>query len=283
MVKYLIFGNGFLGNKFQEYFESIGESTILLKDRIGPITTYKELKFQIKEYKPEIVVNAIGKTGKPNVDWCEDHREETFFSNVTIPTMMAEICQDMDKYMVHIGSGCVYEGDNNGLGYTEEDESNFKGSFYSRTKIYSEQILKEYSNILQLRIRMPIDSEPSAKNLITKLTKYTKVINERNSVTCIPDLMKITNELIYRKETGIFNVANKGNISHKKILDIYREIVDSNFELPEFISVEELKGLTIAGRSNCVLSTQKLENLGIEVKNVKTGIRECMKEYKKWI
>jgi dTDP-4-dehydrorhamnose reductase len=39
----------------------------------------------LDEVKPDVVINAAGKTGKPNVDWCEDHKEETLRSNDTGP------------------------------------------------------------------------------------------------------------------------------------------------------------------------------------------------------
>jgi len=172
MTKILILGNGFLGNRLYNYFRDNREDVILSDERIGPVITYKEIKNLINKYNPESVLTCIGKTGRPNVDWCESNKESTFFSNVTIPTFIAEVCNDMNIRMLHLGSGCIYEGDNEGKGYSEDDEPNFRGSFYSRTKIYSEQILSEYKDILQLRIRMPIDNRPGDRNLIDKLLKY---------------------------------------------------------------------------------------------------------------
>lgn len=278
MTKILILGNGFLGNRLYNYFRDNREDVILSDERIGPVTTYKEIKNLINKYNPESILTCIGKTGRPNIDWCESNKESTFFSNVTIPTFIAEVCDDMNIRMVHLGSGCIYESDNEGKGYSEDDKPNFRGSFYSRTKIYSEQILSGYKDILQLRIRMPIDNRPGDRNLIDKLLKYDKIINEQNSITYIPDFLKITKELIDRKETGTFNIVNEGSIGHKEILGLYKEIVDPEFKMPEFIEIEELD--TIAKRSNCILSTKKLEDIGIKVRDVREAIRECMYIYK---
>lgn len=281
MCKYLILGNGFLGNRFYNYFRYNREDVILSNERIGPIATSKEIKFLIAKYQPEIVINAIGKTGRPNVDWCQNHKEETFFSNVTIPAFIAEVCNDANIRMVHIGSGCIYEGineQNPEKGFRELDNPNFTGSFYSKTKIYSEQILSRYKNILQLRIRMPIDNRPGDRNLIDKLLKYNKVIDEQNSVTYIQDFLKIATELINRKETGIFNIVNQESIGHKEILLLYKQIVDPEFKMPKFIDINEL--YTIAGRSNCILSTKKLEDIGISVRDIREAIKECMYIYK---
>ena len=278
MIKYLIFGDGFIGNKFKEYFNNIGEESIIVKDRIN---TTKDIWIHIIKYKPEIIINAIGKTGRPNVDWCEIHKDETFFSNVTVPTLLAEVCTDTKIRIIHIGSGCIYEGNKQ---FTEEDKPNFKDSFYSRTKIFSEQILNTYdNNILQLRIRMPIDNKPSDRNLITKLVRYKEVIADiPNSITYLPDLMLISKELMDRKESGIYNVVNSGVITHRELLEMYKWYVDPTYQLPKFIELEELEKLVVARRSNCTLSTNKLEQKGITIKNVRNVLKDCMEEYRKW-
>lgn len=283
MCKYLILGNGFLGNRLYNYFRDNREDVILSNERIGSITTSKEIKFLITKHQPEIVINAIGKTGRPTVDWCELNKESTFFSNVTIPTFIAEVCNDTDIRMVHLGSGCIYEGDNEGKGYSEDDEPNFRESFYSRTKVYSEQILSRYKDVLQLRIRMPIDNKPSDRNLITKLVKYREVIGDiENSITIIDTLLETAKKLIDMRKAGVYNVIN-GEITHRRILELYKEIVDPEYEMPRFIGVDELKKLTMAGRSNCVLSIEKLKNDGIEVENINEAMRRCLAEYRKYI
>ena len=276
MCRFLIFGNGWLGNKFNNYLDD----AILVKERINSI---KDIEKQIIKNNPKIVINAIGKTGRPNIDWCELHKDETFFSNVTIPTLMEEVCTNTDIYMVHIGSGCIYQSNNNEI-WSENDKPNFKGSFYSRTKIFSEKILSEYDNVLIIRIRMPIDNIPSPRNLIDKLVGYEKVIGDiPNSVTYIPDLMTIAKTLMDRKDTGIFNVSNKGAITYREILEMYKNIVDPLYELPIFIGLEELKNLIVAGRSNCILNIDKLSQKGIQVRNTEEALKECFQEYKRYI
>ena len=95
MCHYLIFGNGYLGNRFANFLKDS-----IMADR--RISTINDIDSQIKMHNPEIVINAIGKTGSPNIDWCEEHRDETFFSNVTVPTLIAEVCTNADVRMVHI-------------------------------------------------------------------------------------------------------------------------------------------------------------------------------------
>lgn len=271
-MRYLIFGNGYLGNKFKKY---LGKDASITSVDIGNIDKVNKI---LKTKKPNVVINCAGKTGRPNIDWCEDHKEETMYSNVVGPLVLAKKCLDNKIFMVHIGSGCVYQGDNECQGFTEEDVPDIQKmpSFYSLTKFTSEYLLKSFP-VLQCRIRMPVDSEKSNRNFITKITNYEYVINEENSITIIDDLISATLKLIKKKKTGIYNITNPGKITHKEILDKYTELVDKNFKY-KIIETKKLK--TKAGRSNCVLSTSKLEKAGIKLPEVHTAIEKVLKNYK---
>ncbi len=271
-MKYIIFGNGYLGNKYKEF---LGNDAEISNADIGNIELVIN---ELKEKKPEIAINCAGKTGRPNIDWCEDNREETIYSNIVGPLILARVCKENDIFMVHIGSGCIYQGDNNGKGFTEEDIPKLSEipSFYSQTKFISEYMLKQYS-VLQCRIRMPIDSKKHPRNLITKITNYKNVISEENSITVIDDFMRATVDLIKKRKTGIYNVTNPGSITHKEILEKYKELVDSSLQYT-IIDTKDLK--TKAGRSNCVLNTDKLKKEGIELLDVHEALNKILLNYK---
>lgn len=268
----LVFGNGYVAGHFKSHF---GDELQISDMRVE---SYEAVLEELKRVQPDVVVNCAGKTGRPNVDWCEDHRTETFFGNVTLPVLLAEACRELNIYFVHIGSGCVYEGGVETC-FSEEDSANFDGSFYSRTKAWSEDILKDF-DALQLRLRMPFDEVPGPRNFVTKITKYDKVISVPNSISVMKDFMKAAEALIAKRATGVFNVTNPGSIDHVAILDMYKELVDPNFEY-SVMSLEELEGMTKARRSNCVLSTAKLEAEGIHLRPVEQAVRESLVEYAK--
>ena len=275
MEKILIFGPGWLGHKFKDYLYA--ELTDV------DITDAHAVSDILDRIRPHIVLNAAGKTGKPNVDWCEDHKLETFASNVMGPLILFQECMKRNIFLAHLSSGCVFDGESPGhAGFTENDPAN-PVSFYSWTKAQTDELLKKFP-VLILRIRMPVDKEPSPRNLITKLANYTSVIDVENSITVIDDLMFATQKLIQKRKTGIYNVVNPGTVKHKDILLWYKEIVDPTHTYT-LITKEELfsKGLAKAGRSNCVLDTTKLQSEGILLKNAKERVIECLKEYKTYI
>jgi 3,5-epimerase/4-reductase len=256
-MKILLYGSrGYLGQQFLRVYPEAHCGT-------ADIADVRAVGEELDSVKPDVVLNCAGKTGRPNVDWCEDHKAETIRGNVTGPLVLLDECGKRGIYWVHISSGCIYEGDNGGRGFAEDDPPNFAGSFYSRTKAWADSMLKEFP-VLMLRLRMPFDGSREPRNLLMKLMKYKKVLDEPNSLTYMPDFIKAAEALIAKRKTGIYNVVNPGVISPWKAMAIYRDRVDPDHAF-ERISASMLGTITKAGRSNCVLSTAKLDAEGIRM------------------
>jgi hypothetical protein len=66
-----------------------------------------------------------------------------------------------------------------------------------------ESLLREYPNVLTLRVRMPIVADMTyPRNFITKIIKYDKVINIPNSMTVLPELLPYSIEMVRRRRTA---------------------------------------------------------------------------------
>ncbi|MGL4551909.1 MAG: sugar nucleotide-binding protein [Gemmataceae bacterium] len=270
MDRVLIFGaKGFMGQQFQALYPGAHASDADIAD--APAVARA-----MDAAEPGVVINCAGKTGRPNVDWCEDHKPETLRANVTGALVVLEECLKRGAYLAHLSSGCIYEGDNGGAGFTEDDAPNYAGSFYSRTKAWADQILRDFP-VLTLRIRMPFDGSESERNLITKLRKYSRVLTEPNSLTHLPDFFRAAQALIGRRATGVYNIVNEGMISPFETMTLYREIVDKGHRF-EPLSVRQMGEVTKAGRSNCFLNTAKLRAEGLQLPPVKEAVVTAMRE-----
>ncbi len=272
MTKILIFGGGgFIAGHLQATYPD----AVMPKTDIADAAAVAAV---LDAEKPDVVINAAGKTGRPNVDWCESHKEETIRSNIAGPLVLLEECGKRGIYWVHIGSGCIYDGDNGGRGFTEEDPPNFTGSFYSRSKLWSDQILAEFP-VLQLRLRMPFDGSTHPRNLITKLSKYSKILDVPNSITYIPDFLKALKALVEKRATGVYNAVNPGAASPYEIMSRYREIVDPS-KVVEPLTLQDLSSVVTTGRSNCILSPKKMIAEGIELMPVDKALEIALKQVK---
>jgi 3,5-epimerase/4-reductase len=256
-------GRGYLGGYFRG----------LYPDAITPeldVTDRAAVAAALERHRPEVVINCAGKTGRPNVDWCETHKAETLRANVTGALVVLEECLARGVYLVHLSSGCIYAGDNGGRGFSEDDAPNFSGSFYSRTKAWSDQILRDFP-ALTLRIRMPFDGTTAERNLVMKLRKYRRVLTERNALTYLPDFLRAAAGLIERRATGLYNVVNDGAISPYEVMTRYKALVDPGHSF-EPLDVDRLGEVTAAGRSNCLLDTTKLRSAGLGLQPVEQAV-----------
>lgn len=266
-MKTLVFGNGWLGNKFSKHFEA----HLSLAD-IGEAGAVKEA---LVEHQPEVVINAAGKTGHPNIDWCEFHKEEVAYSNIVGPVVLAKVCNELEIKLVHLSSGCLWDQ------ILEATEENLPDppSFYSFSKAVSDSILMSLDvRPLILRLRMPICGEPTPRNLITKLAGYDKITDLPNSMTHVDDLIGATQSLLEAEASGIFNIVNPGVTNLPRIMDLYIQYVDPDHEYT-VITKEELLTFVAAGRSDCTMSTEKLNDLDIYLPQIEERIEQCMKEY----
>ena len=277
MKKILLFGNtGFIGSQLKEALEEKGYE--VHSPRIE-IRNFDEVKKTFENIKPDYAINATGITGKPNVDWCETHPVETLSVNVGGSLNIASIAYLMNIKVAQISSGCIYTGDNGGNGYTENDKANFFGSIYSRSRVISENLLKEFPNVLQLRIRIPIIGKSCPKNLIDKLLAYPSMINVTNSCTVMEDFIPAAIQLMEMDETGIMNMTNIGAMNHEEIMTMYKEIVDPDFKINIMPQAEQDE--LNKRRSNDVLNTDKRENLDVHMPELKESLRRILENYKK--
>ncbi|MBP9761332.1 MAG: sugar nucleotide-binding protein [Candidatus Magasanikbacteria bacterium] len=248
----------------------------------GHIETKEDMLRALDMHAPDAVLNAAGITGKPNVDWCETHQLETIIGNTQLPILIAAACQERGVYLLHIGSGCIFYGDSPhpDKKWREYDMGNPTEVTYSRTKWAADLVLSTLPNVGIARIRMPIDYMPSAKNMIDKLASYPKVIDVENSVTIVEDMVYAFRSLLEKKAPGIFHITNPGILKHREIMALYEKYVDPA-HTNEWITNDDLvkQGLATKGRSNNFLSSTRLEEYGIQLREVHVAMDDVMQKY----
>jgi dTDP-4-dehydrorhamnose reductase len=280
-MKILILGKGYIGN-YLAAAETKHELTHIGKTDLDYSNPQIFVPY-LKGSRFDWIVNCSGFTGKPNVDSCEDHKEACYHYNVTIPLYITKVANEMKIPIIHIGSGCVYSGYTKK--YTESDPTNFgadcfDSSFYSKTKDAFEKLSSALDRYI-FRIRIPFNGVPESKNYLYKLLHYDDLISAENSVTNVDDLVAFTFKFIEKKpQLGIYNVVNTGSVDARTIVSKLR---DSNLENKNwrFIEIEEAN-FRVA-RSNCVLSTEKIKKLNLELPCINESMMRSIEQYKRKI
>eukprot|EP00928_Gymnodinium_smaydae_P004058 TRINITY_DN1141_c0_g1_i2.p1 TRINITY_DN1141_c0_g1~~TRINITY_DN1141_c0_g1_i2.p1 ORF type:complete len:707 (+),score=135.18 TRINITY_DN1141_c0_g1_i2:49-2121(+) len=281
LPRFLIFGRtGWLGGILGELCKQRGLEYRFAQSRLDNAQAMQE---ELDSFRPTHVLNAAGLTGRPNVDWCEDHRVETNRVNVIGTLALADVTHARGIHMTNFATGCIFHYDDEhpmpepgtrftGKGFKESDRANFTGSYYSRTKGMVEELLEAYDNVLTLRVRMPIgDDLEWPRNFIYKIAHYNKVVNIPNSMTVLPELMPMSIDMALRKLKGVMNFTNPGVISHNEVLDLYREYYKPDHKYSNFTLEEQAKVIK-AGRSNNELDTTRLKTEFPEVLDIKSSL-----------
>ncbi len=265
MKKIVILGNGYVGSYLYDrlIFPGPDKKSYDVKIEKRKLLNYNDtkcLEAYLDKEKPDYVINCSGFTGRPNVDEGELKKELCFELNTFGPLRVSNVCKLKNINYIHISSGCIYTGYD--MPWEEDDEPNFglfdeDSSTYSKSK-HAFELGCDWGLIL--RVRMPFCDILHDRSFITKIYKYDNLIDRVNSKTYIPQLLDFIEHFINggyeAKEKDILNFVNPEPLSTKKVTKLMKkfDVDNPDWEWVHYCDLE-----TIAHRSNCVMSTDKLE------------------------
>lgn len=98
-------GQGWVAGQVQALLQSQGRTvhitTVRMQDRSG-------VERELERVRPTHVLNCAGCTGRPNVDWCEDNKEETIRSNVIGTLNLTDCCFMKGIHLTVFATGCEF-------------------------------------------------------------------------------------------------------------------------------------------------------------------------------
>ena len=280
---YIILGkNGYIAEAIIKELERRSLDCIAWSRSDVDYTNPCKLKDNLSALKGDLhIINCAGYIGKPNVDACELAKADCIEGNILFPAMLSQLCSEQDYKLTHISSGCIYGGYEKH--FTEEDPPNFdfqNGSFYSGTKALAEKVVQRNNkNAYIFRLRIPFDEHECDRNFLTKLLKYTKLIDAENSLSHRADFAKYSIDLIEKKvPSGIYNITNKGSVTTKQVVALMKKFLNISKDFQFFDSLEDFMSEVTAPRSNCVLDTSKIENY-IKIRTAEEALEYSLSKY----
>jgi dTDP-glucose 4,6-dehydratase len=292
----LVYGaNGWIGRQFTDILDS---KNIAYTRGCCRVDQVGDVIIELDRIVPSHVVSFIGRThgtidGKAytTIDYLEEKGKlvENVRDNLFSPLVLAEACKKRSIHFTYLGTGCIFQYDQDQHpwgeevnGFWEEDNPNFFGSSYSVVKGFTDRMMRILygDTALNLRIRMPITGQRNVRNFITKIVGYEKICSVPNSMTVLPELLPLALDMMIRGVTGTVNLTNPGLITHNRVLEMYRELVDPLFEWKTF-SVDEQRKVLGADRSNNYLDTTVLQCMYPSVSPIENAVRRCLVQYAK--
>lgn len=284
---YLLGASGYIGQAYQQFFKGrqIPFRAISRSDLAYHLPG--TLERDLRAHRPEFLINVAGFTGKPNVDACEIHRQECLAANAVLPGIIAGACAATGTPWAHLSSGCIYTGTRtDGTGFTEEDVPNFtfrnnNCSFYSGCKALGEEVLAGQPQCYVWRVRIPFSQKDHPRNYLTKLMTYPKLLQARNSLSCLEEFIPASFECwIQRLPFGIYHLTNPGSILTQEVVDLiqFHGLSKKRFEYFESES-EFMRVAAVTPRSNCVLDSSKIQQSGIRLSEVHEAVDQALRSW----
>lgn len=309
----LLGATGYLGQAFARELRRRGECFIPLSRSAFDYTRFDLLFDYVRRIRPELVINAAGFSGRPNMDACEVDRMRTFKANTLLPQTVARVCSITNTPLGHVSSGCIYTGAKVILkgevrletdlsrpelrhlfekhpeafvGFSELDEPNFSFrssacSFLAGTKALAEESLKNCSLAYCWRHRIPFNEIDSPCNLLTKLQTYPRVYDHITSLSHLDDYVRACLDLVEMKAPyGIYNVVNSGATSTRHLVELIRKNLKRSRKFQFWASESEFYSSGAkAPRSVCVLDNSKLLRAGVRIRSLSNALSDALERW----
>lgn len=283
----LLGGNGYVGNAIQKNLTGRGLSFTVASRASSDYSSLPVLVKMLRELRPEFLINAAGYTGKPNVDACEIHRTECLDGNAVLPGVIREACEQTQTPWGHVSSGCIFTGAKaDGSGFTESDAPNFSFrqdncSFYSGCKALGEEVLSGAENCFIWRLRIPFNNINSARNYISKMMRYDRLLMATNSLSQLDEFADAcVASWTQRVPFGTYNLTNPGVVTTRDVVRLIQKHGLSQRDFQFFESDDQFMKLAAkTPRSNCVLDSTKAMAAGLPLSPIDEALEKAMKSW----
>jgi dTDP-4-dehydrorhamnose 3,5-epimerase-like enzyme/dTDP-4-dehydrorhamnose reductase len=212
---YLVLGaSGFLGKRCVEALRAAGKTVFESRARLADTGAIRQ---QVAKSRTKYVICAAGISGRPTIDWCDDHEQETFETNYLDVLNLMRTSRECGVHLTIFGSGAVYTGAKER--YTEDDQPEYDTKVYCRLRCWLERHVTE--GVLYLRIMYPCTFDGDPKCFRTKMLARKDTVHDGAvSVTPVPDLFPHLPTLIEGRVSGIFNFVSDGTVSLKTLAGV---------------------------------------------------------------
>ncbi len=284
----LLGGSGYVGSAFREALDALGLPYVSPRRAETDYTNPASLAGMLRAIKPAFLINCAGYSGKPNVDACELHKAECLMGNAVLPGMIQEACGPLGIPWGHVSSGCIYSDSRaDGSGFTEEDPPNFtfrqnNCSFYSGTKALGEEVLAGAAACYIWRLRIPFNHRDNGRNYLSKLMRYDRLLDVRNSLSQLDEFTRAAIECWQKRlPFGTYNMTNPGSVTTREVVEIISRSGLTKKQFHFFKDEAEFNRLAAkTPRSHCVLDTSKLQQAGIRMTEIREALAMALKNWK---
>lgn len=228
-MKFLVFGaGGMAGHTISIYLSERGHEVVgfelkplsYVKSISGDATDTREVRRIVREGGFDVVINAIGILNKS----AEEHPATAVFLNSYFPHFLADITKDLDTFVIHMSTDCVFSGRS---GNYTEDSFRDGETFYDRTKALGE--LEDGKNLTFRNSIVGPDINPGGIGLLNWFMKQEGTIRGYThamwtGMTTL-QLAKMMEKAALCHATGLYNMVPDHAISKHDLLGLFNHYI----------------------------------------------------------
>ncbi len=231
-MRILVFGgSGLLGSSLVPYLRLCGHE-VLSVARVGEggvrvdLTKSSQVNTLLDKTMPEVIVNLAALT---NVDECERNPQRAYMTNVRIVENLSKWMQGKGNacHLIQISTDQVYDG----VGSHAEDDITLS-NIYGFSKYAGELVAASVSSTIVRTNFFGPSQCPSRSSLSDWLAQSLK---QGESITVFDDvrftplslcrLVELLEQLIVRKQQGVFNLGSREGMSKADFAFILAEVL----------------------------------------------------------
>lgn len=245
------------------------------------ITKRDEVKRLIYDFYPDVIINAAAFT---NVDACETEKELSWKVNVKAVEYMAEAARVTDAHIIHLSSDYVFDGSK---GYYSEQDIPNPISYYGRTKLASENVLKisgTNHTIIRTNVLFGI-VDKGRKDFVRWVVDSLKnnepisiVTDQINNPTYLDDLAEALKLLIEFKKYGLYHIGGSDFLSRFDFTMRITEYFDLDKKLVKPIITEDLNQPAKRPLKSGLITLKAESELGYKPRSIEEAFT-LMKNY----
>lgn len=248
----------FLKSYLSFFFQIIG-----LNKQNCDLRDYDNLKSIIKQFKPDILINAAAFT---NVEKAEINKSLAYDINGKALDIISKVCKSLNIFLIHISTDYVFDGTNH-KPYLEIDIPNPQ-SVYGQTKLDGELAMQKINPPNSIIIRTSWVYSKFGNNFVKTMLRLAEIkdkisvisdqvgtpTNAADLAKCIiTTLSKIDNETV-----EVFHYSNEGVCSW---YDFAKAIFETKNLIIKVNPIKSSQYNTVANRPfYSVLSKEKIKN-----------------------
>ena len=243
------------------------------------ILNYSDIESFLDTTRPEVIINA---SALSVVDYCEQHREEAYATNVTAVKRLAEYCQRTHCRLIHLSTDFVFDGTATDP-YTEEMLPH-PVNYYGMTKLQGEeaiaQVCTDYA-IVRVEVVYGKPWQGQHGNIVhlvkTRLEngQGIRVVNDQfRSPTWVEDIARGIELLLTSEHRGIYHICGGETMSVADIAMRVAQYFQLDTSLIQSVTTEEMNEATPRPLYSPMSTDKAQRELGYSPSPFEVGLQE---------